>query len=425
MHIDSHATTAVVEVDGRVVNGAGSGCPVLHDSTPPVPPAPSPEEVLTEAIEFLHLYHEERRVPGLAARIAQVRSEIARTGTYWHTSEELVYGAKVAWRNSVRCVGRVRWAGLKVRDRRHVNTVAGIAQELAEHLAAADNGGRIQSVMTVFAPDRPGVGPRARIWNDQLIRYCGHQGHGGSVLGDPAQVPMTEAAKQLGWRPPPVLGRFDLLPWVIETAHEDPTIVPVPRDLVREVALVHPEHRWFEQLRLRWHALPVISNMRLRVGGVDYSCAPFNGHYVGDEIGTRNMCDKGRYDQLLPVARGLGLDTSREDTLWREHAALVINQAVLYSFKLAGVRVSDPHTESELFMKFCAAEERAGRPVFGDWSWLNGSVGWAALHAVHHRYYDTRIPNPNLWPGERAYGPTGAPRLELRRRHAAARLREG
>nr|WP_036371787.1 nitric oxide synthase oxygenase [Micromonospora sp. ATCC 39149] len=397
---------------------------MAHGPHAALPPALPVGDVVAEAVEFLHLFHTERRLPGVAERVAQVREEVALTGTYRHTREELTYGAKVAWRQSARCVGRVRWAGLRVRDRRDVTTVAGIAAELTRHLAEADNGGRIRSVMTVFAPDRPGVGPRARIWNDQLIRYCGHRCADGAVVGDPAQAPMTDAVVGLGWRPPPVPGRFDLLPWVIETAYEDPTLVEVPRDLVREVALTHPAYPWFGGLRLRWHALPVISNMRLRVGGVDYGCAPFNGHYLSDEIGTRNMGDGHRYDQLLPVARGLGLDTSREDTLWREHAALVINQAVLHSFRLAGVRVSDPHTESELFMRFCAQEERAGRPVHGDWSWLNGSVGWAALHAVHHRYYDTRVPNPNLWPVDRAYGPDGAVALTLRERHDAARRRE-
>ncbi|MER6758315.1 nitric oxide synthase oxygenase [Micromonospora echinofusca] len=387
--------------------------------------APSVGDPTAEAVEFLHLYHEERRLPGVAARVAGVREEIAVTGTYRHTGDELAYGAKVAWRQSARCVGRARWAGLKVRDRREVTTVAGMARELARHLAVADNGGRIRSVMTVFAPDRPGVGPRARIWNDQLIRYCGHRLDDGSVLGDPAQVAMTDAVRRLGWRPPAVPGRFDLLPWVLETAYEDPTLVPAPRELVREVALAHPAYPWFARLRLRWHALPVISTMRLRVGGVDYSCAPFNGHYLGDEIGTRNMGDGDRYDQLLPVARGLGLDTSREDTLWREHAALVLNQAVLHSFRSAGVRVSDPHSESELFMRFCAQEERAGRPVYGDWSWLNGSVGWAALHAVHHRYYDPRVPNPNLWQTGRSYGAAGVVSATLRQRHDVAGRGEG
>lgn len=428
MHIDHHVGPHPAGVGSLVADRSSSGCPVTGATASAAPAAAEPavadDDVAAEAQEFLELYHRERNLPGLAARLAQVREEIAVTGSYRHTREELTYGAKVAWRQSARCVGRIRWAGLKVRDRRSVTTVEGIARELAAHLAAGDNGGRIQSVITVFAPDRPGVGPRARIWNDQLVRYCGHRLDDGTVLGDPAQVGMTEAAKGLGWRPPPVPGRFDLLPWVIETADEDPTVVDVPRELVREVALTHPSYPWFADLMLRWHALPVISNMRMRVGGVDYSCAPFNGHYLSDEIGTRNMGDRERYDQLHVVATALGVDTSREDTLWREHAALVINQAVLHSFKQAGVRVSDPHTESDLFMKFCAQEERVGRPVHGDWSWLNGSVGWAALHAVHHRYYDTRVPNPNLWQTDRAYDPAGVVDMTLRERHGMARAQE-
>lgn len=143
--VDAGAMSARVGVRA----GDAGGCPVSHASDSPV-------DVTAEAVEFLHLYHEERRLPGVADRVARVREEIAVTGTYRHTGDELVHGAKVAWRQSARCVGRVRWAGLRVRDRRGVTTVAGIAEELARHLAVADNGGRIQSVMTVFAPDRPG-----------------------------------------------------------------------------------------------------------------------------------------------------------------------------------------------------------------------------------------------------------------------------
>ncbi|MDM4719122.1 nitric oxide synthase oxygenase [Micromonospora sp. WMMA1363] len=405
-------TGSVAAGDSRV------GCPARHTTPPSVDPV---EDLSTEAVKFITAYYRERQIPNVADRISGVLNEIATTGTYWQTRNELTYGAKVAWRQSVRCIGRVRWAGLKVRDRRTVTTIDGIASELTEHLRIADNGGRIQSVITVFAPDHPLAGPRARVWNDQLIRYCGWQ-LDGRVLGDPAQVDMTDAALRLGWRPPAVPGRFDLLPWVIETVTEDPTLVDVPRELVREVALTHPRHAWFADLRLRWHALPVIANMRLRIGGVDYSCAPFNGHYLADEIGTRNMGDVDRYNQLRAVAAGLGLDTRDESTLWREHAALVINQAVLHSFQAAGVRISDPHAESDLFMRFCAAEERAGRPVYGDWSWINGSVGWAALHAVHHRYYDTRVPNPNFWPGART---PYSPEPSLRERHYLANRQEG
>uniref|UniRef100_A8LYF7 Nitric-oxide synthase n=1 Tax=Salinispora arenicola (strain CNS-205) TaxID=391037 RepID=A8LYF7_SALAI len=386
--------------------------PARHINPPSVDPTEDPS---TEAIEFISAYYKERKLSDVANRIAGVLDEIATTGTYWQTSAELAYGARAAWRQSARCIGRARWSGLQVRDRRAVTTINGIDSELAEHLRVADNGGRIRSVITVFAPDHPQTGPRARIWNDQLIRYCGWQ-LDDEVLGDPAQQGMTEAALQLGWKPPDVASRFDLLPWVIETATEDPTVIDVPRHLVREVALAHPDHAWFADLGLQWHAVPVIANMRLRIGGVNYSCAPFNGHYLADEIGTRNMCDAGRYNQLRTVAAGLGLNTENEASLWREHAALLINQAVLHSFRDAGVRISEPHRESELFMRFCAHEEQAGRPVYGDWSWLNGSVGWAALHAVHHRYYDTRMPNPNFWP--RARTPLSEP--TLREQNAAA-----
>lgn len=390
------------------------GSPTSQTTTPSAEVVENPS---SEAVEFISAYYAERKMLRAADRIAAVLGEIAATGTYWQTPDELAYGAKVAWRQSVRCIGRVRWAGLKVRDRRTVTTTTGIASELAEHLRVADNGGRIRSVLTVFAADRPRTGPCARIWNDQLIRYGGWQLND-EVVGDPAQLEMTSAAVKLGWQPPSTPGRFDLLPWVVETATEEPTLVNPPRHLVREVALTHPDHPWFADLQLRWHALPVIANMRLRIGGVNYSCAPFNGHYLGDEIGTRNMCDADRYNQLRPVAAGLGLDTEDESSLWREHAALLINQAVLHSFRAAGVRISIPNDESEMFMRFCEGEERAGRPVYGDWSWINGSVGWAALHAVHHRYYDTRVPNPNFWPAPRT---PFFSEPNLRERHAASR----
>lgn len=47
-------------------------------------------------------------------RWEQVLCEIEDTGTYDLTETELVYGAKLAWRNSVRCIGRIQWAKLQV-----------------------------------------------------------------------------------------------------------------------------------------------------------------------------------------------------------------------------------------------------------------------------------------------------------------------
>jgi hypothetical protein len=47
-----------------------------------------------------------------------------------------------------------------------------------------------------------------------------------------------------------------------------PELFAVPPDAVLEVPLVHPDPAWFADLRLRWHAVPAVSNMPLRVGGI-------------------------------------------------------------------------------------------------------------------------------------------------------------
>ena len=45
-------------------------------------------------------------------RLRGVRAEIEATGTYRHTATELQHGARLAWRNSARCTGRLYWRSL-------------------------------------------------------------------------------------------------------------------------------------------------------------------------------------------------------------------------------------------------------------------------------------------------------------------------
>src|SRR5437879_5244852 len=72
-----------------------------------------------EARAYLELFHREKRIPHrLAGRLEVVRREIDRTGTYWQTVDELTHGARVAWRNSNRCIGRLYWETLRLRDMR-------------------------------------------------------------------------------------------------------------------------------------------------------------------------------------------------------------------------------------------------------------------------------------------------------------------
>jgi nitric-oxide synthase len=98
------------------------------------------------AEEFLRQYYAERpAAAGLGRRLRAVRAEIDQTGSYRHTAEELELGARVAWRNASRCIGRLYWRSLQVRDRREVRDPAGVAAEAAEHLRTATNGGRIRA----------------------------------------------------------------------------------------------------------------------------------------------------------------------------------------------------------------------------------------------------------------------------------------
>lgn len=341
---------------------------------------------LREAERFIRLFHAENPAAGgLAARLRDVARDVARHGTYVHTFEELEFGARVAWRNSGRCIGRLYWRSLKVRDRREVTTAEGVAVECVAHLREATGEGRIRPTVTVFAPDTPAM-PGPRVLNDQLVRYAGHRLNGGGVLGDPRNAELTELAKELGWRGGP--GRFDVLPLVVRAGLGDPLLCNLPGDAVLEVPLLHPEYAWFAELGLRWHAVPVISDMCLEIGGVCYPCAPFNGWYMGTEIGVRNLADADRYDLLPEVAEHLGLDTSTERSLWRDHALVELNVAVLHSFERAGVTITDHHTESRRFLTHLEREERAGRRCPADWSWIVPPLSGGAT-PVFHRYYDT------------------------------------
>ena len=49
-------------------------------------------------------------------RLNEVLTSIEDTGTYHLTSEELGFGAKTAWRNAPRCIGRIQWSKLDVRN---------------------------------------------------------------------------------------------------------------------------------------------------------------------------------------------------------------------------------------------------------------------------------------------------------------------
>lgn len=372
-------------------------CP-MDDVEPTSPPVAVDPDSARTFLEQLHA--ETTPAEPFATRWQQVRDEIEATGSYVHSTPEVAFGARLAWRNAARCIGRLYWNGLRVRDRRTVAEPAAVAAECASHLREATRGGRIRSTITIFAPDRPGR-PGPRIHNEQLIRYAGHRVPQGRVRGDGHNVAFTDEAIRLGWPRPDPPGRFDVLPLMISRGTDRPQLFDVPGDAVLEVPLQHTEHPWFAELRLRWHAVPAISNMPLEIGGVTYRAAPFNGWYMATEIGARDLADVDRYDLLPVVAQRLGLDTSSERTLWRDRALLETVRAVQQSFDAAGVTVADHHGEARRFLTHVSREETAGRRCPTDWSWIVPPMS-GSLTPVYHRYYDE--PEPDLRP---AYLPPG------------------
>ncbi len=347
-----------------------------------------------EAEVFLRLLHQEHPELGeLRTRLAAIRAEIEGTGSYTHTTAELTYGAQLAWRHSSRCIGRLYWHCLRVFDCRNTHNAEGIYTKLVEHLRWTTNGGRVRPAISIFPPARPGQ-PYPRIWNEQLIRYAGYRQADGSTHGDPRYMHFTSAVSEMGWNGNG--SAFDILPLVIETPSEGCQLFEFPESVIAEVPITHPDHSWFADLGLRWHVVPAISHMRMNIGGVQYPCAPFNGWYMGTEIGARNLADTGRYNMLPVVAERLGLNTSSEATLWRDRALIELNVAVLHSFSAHGAKISNHHSEAERFCMHLEREARAGRPVPADWTWIVPPISGAATPVFHRYYYEADL-QPNFY----------------------------
>ncbi|MNI18836.1 Nitric oxide synthase oxygenase [compost metagenome] len=331
-------------------------------------------------------------------RIDEIKQEINESGSYKHTTEELQHGAKMAWRNSNRCIGRLFWQTLQVLDARHIETEEAVAEALYHHIEYATNGGKIRPLITIF---KPAVQPaeQLRIWNHQLIRYAGYETEQG-IVGDSASVEFTRICEELGWR-----GKrtsYDVLPLVVSIGGQAPRVFEIPQALVMEVPITHPELSNFADLKLQWYGVPFVCDMQLEIGGISYTAAPFNGWYMGTEIGARNLADEYRYNKLPEVAALMGLDTRLEMSLWRDRALVELNIAVLHSYKQHGVTIVDHHTAAEQFRRFEQKEAEQDRELTGDWTWLISPLSPATTH-IFHKSYNNQVETPNFFYQEKAY----------------------
>lgn len=358
------------------------------------------DELYRRAESLIIQVFEELGLPDVEDRLLTIKNEINQSGTYTHTFLELEHGVRMAWRNSNRCIGRLYWKSLMLNDKRDVSTTEDVFDALEEHLRKSTNNGKILPLITVFPPKgRDGSTP-FRIWNKNLIRYAAHQQNDGSIIGDPEQLEFTRHCKSFGWIGNN--GPFDLLPMVVQENGKRPEWKNIDASLVLEVDLEHPEYRWFSDLKLKWHALPVISDMVLEIGGIEYPSAPFNGWYMVTEIGSRNLGDEKRYNAIPLIAEKMGLKQDKQNPFWKDKALVVLNEAVFYSFKKAGVTLTDHHAASEQFMKFMQNEEAEGRDVQADWSWIVPPLSGSALN-VFHQEYSNEVISPNFYYNDKAW----------------------
>ncbi|XP_038059135.1 nitric oxide synthase-like protein isoform X2 [Patiria miniata] len=349
-------------------------------------------EVLKQATEFIEQYYvhiNRANTDAHATRLAEVTACIETTGTYRLTEAELSYGAKLAWRNAPRCIGRIQWSKLQLFDARNVRNTRGMLEAVCKHLLYATNKGNIRSAITVFPPRTDGQHDY-RVWNTTLIKYAGYEQEDGTIIGDPASVEFTKICLKLGWRGPG--GRFDILPLILQANGEDPEWFDIPEECAMEVKLSHPEFDWFAEFGLRWYAVPAVSNMMLDVGGLEFTACPFNGWYMSTEIGARNLCDTYRYNLMETTATKMGLDTTSNMTLWKDKALVETNLAVLHSFQKAQVTITDHHSASESFITHMRNEQatRGGCPA--DWVWIVPPMSGSVCPVFHQEmlYYSLK-----------------------------------
>ncbi|XP_061202258.1 nitric oxide synthase 3 isoform X2 [Neopsephotus bourkii] len=264
----------------------------------PVPEGARPaEELLGLARDFITQYYVSLRrenSPAHTQRLREVEAAIAASGTYQLLEPELVFGAKQAWRNAARCVGRIQWNKLQVFDARDCANVGEMFSFLCTHIQYATNRGNIRL-------------------------------------------------------------------------------------------------EWFEELGLRWYALPAVSNMLLEIGGLEFPAAPFNGWYMSSEIGTRNLCDSHRYNLLPEVALRMGLDTRTTSSLWKDKAAVEVNIAVLHSYQVAKVTIVDHHAATESFVKHMENELRTRGGCPADWVWIVPPISGSLTPVFHQEMVNYQL----------------------------------
>eukprot|EP00058_Branchiostoma_floridae_P023238 XP_002608728.1 hypothetical protein BRAFLDRAFT_120590 [Branchiostoma floridae] len=327
------------------------------------------EEVLEQAKEFIDDYYASMKKENSEdheRRWRDIQTQVAETGLYDLEYDELLYGAKMAWRNAPRCIGRYQWNNLQVIDHRNVKTAKEMFDAVCDHVRYATKDGQMKTAISIF-PMRTDGKHDYKFWNKYLFQYAAYQQPDGSVIGDPANLELTEVCQSLGWK-----GKgtpYDFLPAIVSANGEDPVIFDWPEDVPLEVELRHPKYDWFEELAIKANCIPMQGDMLFDVGGMQFPACPITGWFQSTEP-VRDLLDENRYNMTEVIAKKLGYDTSRYNSLWKDAAFLECHIAVLHSFQMKGVMTQDPYTLTESFMKHMEREHRVRGGCPSDWVWI-------------------------------------------------------
>jgi hypothetical protein len=83
--------------------------------------------------------------------------------------------------------------------------------------------------------------------------------------------------------------------------------------------------------------------------------------------------------------------------LWKDEALVRLNQALLHSFDKAGVTLGDHHELGRAFEQWCQAEQRQGREVPGDWSWLTPPMSGSLTPQFHRHFSNAVVTHTNFF----------------------------
>ena len=112
---------------------------------------------------------------------------------------------------------------------------------------------------------------------------------------------------------------------------------------------------------------------------------------MSSEVGTRDLLDAARYDQLRPLANAYGLDANAPSWQWKDRVAVETNVAVLHSYAKAGVTMVDQHSASDQFIQHMQNEYRLRGGCPADWVWITPPISGSLTKVFHQEMVNYRL----------------------------------